>query len=123
MRILLRVLALIDFDDPDGKGSPLLALKGGTALNFFLWNLPRLSVDIDLAYCPINDRRTALAEIGGSMTRLAGKIERLLPGVPVVVTSPGTGAPKVIIHHDGVTVKIEPNATVKIYRGRTSLYS
>jgi hypothetical protein len=31
VRILLRVLALIDFDDPEGKGSPFLALKGGTA--------------------------------------------------------------------------------------------
>jgi predicted nucleotidyltransferase component of viral defense system len=30
-----------------------LALKGGTAINFFVRNLPRLSVDIDLAYVPV----------------------------------------------------------------------
>ena len=32
-----------------------LALKGGTAINLFIFNLPRLSVDIDLDYCnPVN---------------------------------------------------------------------
>ena len=113
VRILLRVLALIEFDNPNGDGSPFLALKGGTALNFFFWNLPRLSVDIDLTYCPINDRRTALEEITASMNRLAKKIEKLFPGATIVVTSPGSGAPKVIIHHDEVMVKIEPNATVR----------
>lgn len=27
-----------------------LALKGGTAINMFIWDMPRLSVDIDLTY-------------------------------------------------------------------------
>ena len=31
------------------------ALKGGTAINLFFRNLPRLSVDIDLAYLPVHD--------------------------------------------------------------------
>ena len=31
------------------------ALKGGTAINLFLRNLPRLSVDLDLVYLPIED--------------------------------------------------------------------
>ena len=34
---------------------PDFALKGGTALNFFVRNMPRLSVDIDLAYLPIRN--------------------------------------------------------------------
>lgn len=29
--------------------TPLFAMKGGTALNLFLQNMPRLSVDIDVA--------------------------------------------------------------------------
>lgn len=29
------------------------ALKGGTAINLFLRDMPRLSVDIDLAYLPV----------------------------------------------------------------------
>lgn len=39
-----------------------LALKGGTALNLFVFNVPRLSVDIDLNYVGAEDRETMLAE-------------------------------------------------------------
>jgi len=39
-----------------------LALKGGTALNLFFFNLPRLSVDIDLNYIGAVERETMLAE-------------------------------------------------------------
>ena len=36
------------------------ALKGGTAINLFVRDLPRLSVDIDLTYLPIKDRAASL---------------------------------------------------------------
>jgi predicted nucleotidyltransferase component of viral defense system len=39
-----------------------LALKGGTALNLFVFDVPRLSVDIDLNYTGAADRETMLAE-------------------------------------------------------------
>lgn len=39
-----------------------LALKGGTALNLFVFNLPRLSVDIDLNYIGAADRDGMLSE-------------------------------------------------------------
>lgn len=39
-----------------------LALKGGTALNLFVFNVPRLSVDIDLNYIGAADRESMLAE-------------------------------------------------------------
>jgi len=39
-----------------------LALKGGTALNLFLFDVPRLSVDIDLNYIGAADRDTMMAE-------------------------------------------------------------
>lgn len=39
-----------------------LALKGGTALNLFVFNLPRLSVDIDLNYIGSTERKVMLAE-------------------------------------------------------------
>lgn len=39
-----------------------LALKGGTALNVFLFDLPRLSVDVDLNYVGAVERATMLAE-------------------------------------------------------------
>lgn len=37
------------------------ALKGGTAINLFLRDMPRLSVDIDLAYLPAGDIAQKLA--------------------------------------------------------------
>lgn len=39
-----------------------IALKGGTALNLFIFDVPRLSVDIDLNYVGARDRDTMLAE-------------------------------------------------------------
>jgi hypothetical protein len=54
--LLLRILPLIYKED-------VFALKGGTAINFFVTDLPRLSVDIDLAYLPVNDRDFAMNEI------------------------------------------------------------
>jgi hypothetical protein len=38
------------------------ALKGGTAINLFVRDMPRLSVDIDLTYPPVEDRATSLAK-------------------------------------------------------------
>ena len=50
VRLLLSVL-------PDLAQEPVFALKGGTAINLFYRDMPRLSVDIDLAYLPIADRQ------------------------------------------------------------------
>ncbi len=47
------------------------ALKGGTAINLFVRNLPRLSVDIDLVYLPIEDRTTSLTGIDSALNRIA----------------------------------------------------
>ena len=40
-----------------------MALKGGTAINLFHRDLPRLSLDIDLCYLPLEDRVTTFAHI------------------------------------------------------------
>lgn len=59
------------------------ALKGGTAINLFVRNLPRLSVDIDLAYLPIHDRIDSLAEIDASLKRISDRIADALPNTRV----------------------------------------
>ena len=41
----------------------IFALKGGTAINLFVRDMPRLSVDIDLTYLPLDSRETALQNI------------------------------------------------------------
>jgi predicted nucleotidyltransferase component of viral defense system len=50
----------------------VFALKGGTAINLFHRDLPRLSVDIDLTYVPVNDRNAALRDIDETLDRVAG---------------------------------------------------
>jgi hypothetical protein len=52
--LLIRALPLV-------AEEPVFALKGGTAINLFVRDLPRLSVDIDLTYLPVEDRATSLA--------------------------------------------------------------
>lgn len=44
-----------------------LALKGGTAINLFVRDMPRLSVDIDLAYLPIEPREASLQHISAAL--------------------------------------------------------
>ena len=52
------------------------ALKGGTAINLFVRDLPRLSVDIDLVYLPIAERAESLAAVRASLSRIASRIDR-----------------------------------------------
>ena len=46
VRLLVRELPVV-------AKETCFALKGGTALNLFVRDMPRLSVDIDLAYVPL----------------------------------------------------------------------
>ena len=47
------------------------ALKGGTAINLFVRDMPRLSVDIDLTYLPVAPRPESLSAIDAAMKRIA----------------------------------------------------
>lgn len=55
------------------------ALKGGTAINFFFRSLPRLSVDIDLTYLPIEDRQTSLPKISNNLLKISNNIQNDFP--------------------------------------------
>jgi predicted nucleotidyltransferase component of viral defense system len=59
------------------------ALKGGTAINLFLRDMPRLSVDIDLAYLPVEDRDASLAGIDTVLGEITVDIERHIPRAKV----------------------------------------
>lgn len=52
------------------------ALKGGTAINLFVRNLPRLSVDIDLTYLGFEGRKEAIKNINDSLTRILIRLEK-----------------------------------------------
>lgn len=55
------------------------ALHGGTAINLFVRNMPRLSVDIDLTYIPIEDRSTSFENINGALGNIKRRIEKTIP--------------------------------------------
>jgi predicted nucleotidyltransferase component of viral defense system len=87
----------------------VFALKGGTAINLFVRNMPRLSVDIDLTYLPVEDRATSLATIDAAMLRIAERIEAGIPGAKV---NPSRSADektvtKLIVRAGDVQIKIE----------------
>lgn len=48
----------------------IFALKGGTAINLFVRNFPRLSVDIDLSYLPLEPREEAIANVRAALQRI-----------------------------------------------------
>ena len=57
-----RLADVLKFFESDNILSKVIALKGGTAINLTIFNLPRLSVDIDLDYCRSIDREDMLAD-------------------------------------------------------------
>ena len=59
------------------------ALKGGSAINLFVRNLPRLSVDLDLTFLPVKDRARSLAEMEHALGRIRAAVTRALPGAAV----------------------------------------
>jgi len=85
------------------------ALKGGTAINLFLRDMPRLSVDIDLAYLRVADRAASLAAIDAAMKRLAGAIRGGLRGVRVneVENVAERIVTKITVQRPGAQIKIE----------------
>lgn len=58
--------------------TPQFALKGGTAINLFFRDMPRLSVDIDLMYLPIGDRARSLKDIDDGLRKIAREVTHRL---------------------------------------------
>jgi len=75
----------------------IFALKGGTAINLFIRSMPRLSVDIDLTYLPIDDRETALKSISEGLARIKFDLEQSIPGISVTAawSHPFPGVPTI----------------------------
>ncbi len=99
---------------PEVFRSGAFAMKGGTALNLFVLDLPRVSVDIDLVDTDwIVPRDAALKAIAAELTAIAGRLERLgLSRRPIA--TPGGEQSKLLIERDGAQVKVEVNL---VFRG------
>lgn len=108
VRLLLDVLPFIDKE-------ACFALKGGTAINLFVRDLPRLSVDIDLAYVGDEPRAEALKLTAAALKRIKADIKTGISGTKVIGSKPSTQAEeaKLFIDLDGAQVKIEANPVIR----------
>lgn len=108
VRLLMEVL-------PHVAAQPCFALKGGTAINFFHRDLPRLSVDLDLTYLPVEDRDTSLANIHKALTLVASDIEQSMPGASVQPRRLGGTDYRIalLVRRRETQVKVEVNATIR----------
>lgn len=91
---------------PEVAKERCFALHGGTAINLFIRNMPRLSVDIDLTYVPIEDRETSLKNIADALQRIKANIERVVSSTRI---TPRLDAGKLQVSANGVDIKIEVN--------------
>lgn len=98
--LMLRIL-------PIAAEEECFALKGGTAINFFVRNMPRLSVDIDLMYLPVRNRADSLAEIDAALKRIQQRIQRDIPTSRITPRVIEGAVTKLLVMAEGVQVKIE----------------
>lgn len=83
------------------------ALKGGTAINLFVRDLPRLSVDIDLTYLPLLPRARSLGAIDKAMQRIAARVQKAIKGSRVSHGTTEGVVNKLFVREAGVQIKIE----------------
>jgi predicted nucleotidyltransferase component of viral defense system len=100
VRLLVRLLPII------AKES-CFALKGGTAINMFVRDLPRLSVDIDLVYLPLDDRQAALGNIRAALSRVAKDIQQEIAASRIVLLHEESDALRLFVMQGDASVKIE----------------
>ncbi len=108
MRLLVEILPFVAREE-------CFALKGGTAINLFVLDLPRISVDIDLTYLPRQSHADASAGIDGALRRIA---EMLCSVSPPYAVAEGRANDQGHIDTLTVTgrdtqVKIETNAVLR----------
>ncbi len=108
VRLLIDVLPLV-------MTEPSFALKGGTAINLFEWDMPRLSVDIDLTYLPNEGRPESLAAIKEALGRIKAEIESRLAPTKVTQSVQGGEALEVKLNcqRGRTQIKIEVNPSLR----------
>jgi predicted nucleotidyltransferase component of viral defense system len=100
---------------PEVAKEDCFALHGGTAINLFIRDMPRLSVDIDLTYVPIENRPTSLKNIASALLRIRDRLEKLIPDIQM---EHKRAISKLLVTANGVNIKIEVNQV-----GRGTLYA
>ena len=107
VRLLLSVL-------PDIAKETVFALKGGTAINLFYRDMPRLSVDIDLTYLPAADRESSLEDIDDSLDRIARAITGRNPQVKAQrIAGGGNNDTRIMVSDGQAQIKIETSPVTR----------
>ncbi len=90
------------------------ALKGGTAINLFVRDFPRLSVDADLTYLGDESREQALQKTEEALLRIKFNLEKQI-GAKVTSSSRRSQMTdvKLFVNRDGIQVKIEANPVLR----------
>jgi predicted nucleotidyltransferase component of viral defense system len=97
--LLIRVIPIV-------AEETCFALKGGTAINLFVRDMPRLSVDIDLTYLPVQSYAESLAAIDAAMGRIATQVKSKIAKSTVAEGQPGSRT-HLLVRADGATTKID----------------
>lgn len=107
VRLLLQVA-------PEIFAKNIFAMKGGTAINLFLRDMPRLSVDIDVVYVPrLTLRDAALQEIANELDAIAARLETSGLAVRKIAAN-DQGETKLLVSNEDAQVKVEVNI---VFRG------
>ncbi len=108
-KLLLQILPIISKEK-------CFALKGGTAINFFIRDLPRLSIDIDLTYLPIESREKTLKNIDFSLNQIIVSLQKLPLKLKIqkIYNNNTKTLIKFFVKKDNLIIKIEPNL---VFRG------
>ena len=99
VKLLLDVL-------PEVSKEACFAMHGGTAINLFVRDMPRLSVDIDLTYVEIAERNETLDGINAALMRIKERIEGMRPSIRIQHKE---NVCKLLLDERGVMIKIEVN--------------
>ena len=93
--------------------SRIFALKGGTAINLFLRDMPRLSVDLDLVFPDHRiPRAEALTAINEALR--AGRNRLVERGFKVrAISAPDMGETKLLVQRDDLIIKVEVNTVIR----------
>ena len=84
------------------------ALKGGTAINLFVREFPRLSVDIDLVYLPMKGRDEALQEISEALDTISTNLQTAFKDMKLTEAYKSKrDSLRLVVTRNGVQIKVE----------------
>lgn len=99
LSLLIRMLPLVATET-------VFALKGGTAINLFVRDFSRLSVDIDLAYLPLEPRDEALINVRTALQRITDRINTQ-PDIRAAFQDNKADELRIVVSSSTATIKIE----------------